>query len=264
ASACKGQGLRRRRRPSLRENAENAPHVGERLLAACGIVRGVSLTRRSHILLDRLRLGRGQVADLLLGPRHAPRGRLAVHGREVRFDPGLPRRGGGAQAFSEGDVGLVDFVGARASVGRRGPHDERSGARCNRKGNPHFQISVQGAALFGRSLDSDYDPNTADRQTPFLFHRGTSRSPCASGSAFSRWRISMTVSSYFSDFGWSMSPNVPLWTKEKWELSNEFSIIRSAEHFHNSSNWWMRRKAGSRSCGRSGMSISGSPRQTQT
>jgi len=32
--------------------------------------------------------------------------------------------------------------------------------------------------------------------------------------------------------GWSISPKVPLWTKAKCALSNEFSINRSAAVFH--------------------------------
>ena len=40
---------------------------------------------------------------------------------------------------------------------------------------------------------------------------------------------SVSMISYFSGLGWLMSPNVPLCTKAKCALSNEFSIIRNAE-----------------------------------
>ena len=42
---------------------------------------------------------------------------------------------------------------------------------------------------------------------------------------------SVSTISYFSGFGWLMSPNVLLCTKAKWALSNEFSISRSAAVF---------------------------------
>ncbi len=86
-------------------------------------------------------------------PQPSPRSPGSAGGswsrNSIRPRASPPRRR--PQAFCDGDVGLVDFVGARARVGRRGPHTtQRRPMQSRRKSSS--PISVRGLALVGGSL----------------------------------------------------------------------------------------------------------------
>src|SRR5580658_2704554 len=91
---------------------QNALRLAQRLFAS-GLVAGVvGLAGQLHRVQDRLRLGRAQIAGLLLCACDGARRRLAMHGRKRRFGRRLPLSGGGVQELFDGDVGLIDPIRA--------------------------------------------------------------------------------------------------------------------------------------------------------
>jgi hypothetical protein len=105
------------------------------IIAAVALIVGAA--RCVHSLGDRLEVGAGELARLLLGAGDRARSRLAMHGRKRRLGRRPTLGCGGVQELRDLEVRLIDAIRARPCMSGRGVEHERHPGHRGRVSNDH-------------------------------------------------------------------------------------------------------------------------------